>query len=71
MKVDHQTYVCRLSRTKSYQAGTDHNVNADKPITGPAAEVLTAWLGASGVHSGPILTRPGKMKAVEPLVSTG
>jgi hypothetical protein len=47
------TYMHRLARSKTDQTGSDHNVNADKPIVGPAAQVVTAWLEASGVTSGP------------------
>ncbi|MGH8210038.1 MAG: tyrosine-type recombinase/integrase [Steroidobacteraceae bacterium] len=57
----------RLTHSKTDQVGTDHNVNADKPIVGPAAEALTAWLEASGVEFGAIFRRIRKTKAVEPL----
>lgn len=57
VKVDDQTYVYRLARSKTDQTGTDHTVNADKPIVGPAAAALTAWLEASGVKSGAIFRR--------------
>jgi len=67
VKVDDQTFVYRLGHSKTDQTGTDHNVNADKPIVGPAAEALTAWLDASGVRSGKIFRRIRKTKAVEPL----
>jgi integrase len=42
VQVDDQTYLYRLGRSKTDQTGTDHTVNADKPIVGPAAEALTA-----------------------------
>jgi integrase len=67
VKVDDQTYVYRLGHSKTDQTGTDHNTNADKPIMGPAAAALTAWLQASGVKSGAIFRRIRKTKAVEPL----
>jgi integrase len=66
VKVDDQTYVYRLARSKTDQTGTDHT-NADKPIVGPAAEALTAWLEASGVQSSAIFRRIRRTKAVEPL----
>jgi integrase len=67
VKIDEQTYVYRLTHSKTDQAGTEHNADADKPIVGPAAEALTAWLQASGVKSGAIFRRIRKTKAVEPL----
>ncbi len=67
VKVDEQTYLYRLTHSKTEQTGTEHSVHADKPITGPAAQALTAWLDASGVKSGPIFRRIRKTKAVEPL----
>jgi integrase len=67
VKVDQQTYLYRLTYSKTDQAGTTHNADADKPLVGPAAEALTAWLNASGVQSGAIFRRIRKTKAVEPL----
>jgi integrase len=67
VKVDAETYVYRLAHSKTEQAGTGHNPDADKPLTGAAAEALTAWLAASGVTSGAIFRRIRKTKAVEPL----
>ena len=67
IKVDAQTYLYRLTHSKNDQAGTAHNTNADKPLVGPAAEALTAWLAASGVQSGALFRRIRKTKAVEPL----
>lgn len=68
VKVDEQTYVYRLTHSKTDQAGTEHNADADKPIVGLAAEALNAWLEASGVKSGAIFRRIRKTKAVEPLL---
>jgi integrase len=68
VKVDAQTYLYRLTHSKTDQAGTEHNADADKPLVGPAAEALTAWLAASGVKSGAIFRRIRKTKAVEPLL---
>ncbi len=66
-KVDDRTYVYRLTHSKTDQAGTEQNTDADKPIVGVAAEALTAWLEASGVTSGAVFRRIRKTKAVEPL----
>jgi integrase len=67
VKVDAQTYVYRLTHSKTDQAGTDHNPDADKPLLGLAAQALTVWLEASGVTSGAIFRGIRKTKAVEPL----
>jgi integrase len=67
IKVDEGAYVYRLTHSKTDQAGTAHNADADKPLVGPAAQTLTAWLEASGVTSGAIFRRVRKTKAVEPL----
>jgi integrase len=67
IKVDETTYVYRLTHSKTDQAGSEHNADADKPLVGPAALALTAWLRASGVTSGAIFRRVRKTKAVEPL----
>jgi integrase len=67
VKIDAQTYVYRLTHSKTDQAGTEHNPDADKPLLGRAAEALTAWLEASGVTSGAIFRRIRGTKAPEPL----
>jgi integrase len=67
VKVDDQAYLYRLAHSKTDQAGTEHNVDADKPLVGLAAEALETWLGASCVKSGAIFRRIRKSKAVEPL----
>ena len=67
VKIDDQTYLYRLTHSKTDQAGTEHNTDADKPIVGVAAEALTGWLQASGVTTGAIFRRIRKTKAVEPL----
>jgi hypothetical protein len=69
IKVDETTYVYRLTHSKTDQAGSEHNADADKPLVGPAAQALTAWLQASGVTSGAIFRRIRKTKAVEPLAA--
>jgi integrase len=67
IKLDDTTYLYRLTHSKTDQAGTEHNADADKPIVGIAAEALTAWLTAAGVTSGAIFRRIRKTKSVEPL----
>lgn len=67
IEINDTTYIYRLTHSKTDQAGTEHNADADKPIVGVAAEALTAWLNASGVTSGAIFRRIRKTKAVEPL----
>ena len=69
IKIDDTTYLYRLTHSKTDQAGTEHNADADKPIVGVAAEALTAWLEASGVTSGEVFRRIRKTKAVEPLAA--
>jgi integrase len=66
-KVDTDTYLYRLTRSKTDQSGTELNPNAVKPIRGRAAHALSAWLEASGITSGAIFRRIRKSKAVEPL----
>lgn len=67
VKVDAQTSLYMLTHSKTDQAGTATNPNADKPLAGPAAYALTEWLEASGVKTGAIFRRIRKTKAVEPL----
>jgi integrase len=67
INIDETTYVYRLTHSKTNQTGTEHNADADKPLVGPAAQALAAWLEASGVNSGAIFRRIRKTKAVEPL----
>ena len=66
-RVDPVTYLYRLTHSKTEQAGSAHSENADKPVVGPAAEALSAWLAASGVSSGAIFRRVRKTRAAEPL----
>jgi len=67
VRIDAQTYLYRLTHSKTDQAGTEHNPDADKPIVGRAAEALSQWLEASGVKSGAIFRRVRGSKGVEPL----
>jgi integrase len=71
VRVDVQTYLYRLTHSKTDQAGTEHNPDADKPLVGGAAEALSAWLEASGVKSGAIFRRVRGSKAAEPLSAQG
>lgn len=66
-RVDAQTYLYRLTRSKTEQSGTANQPDAEKPIVGIAAEALTAWLEASGVTAGAIFRRVRGSKAAEPL----
>ena len=61
------TYIYRLTQTKSDQAGTAANPHADKPIVGPAAEALAAWLKVSGIKSGALFRRIRRTRVSEPL----
>jgi hypothetical protein len=61
--------VTNPTRDPAVQELVEHNPTADKPIVGPAAEALTAWLTASGVQSGAIFRRIRKTKACEPLAA--
>ena len=55
-KISARTYVFTLHRSKTDQSGTNGQDN-DKPIVGPAADALDAWLARSGVKSGAIFRR--------------
>lgn len=67
VKVDERTYVYRMTRSKTDQTGTELSADASKPVVGPAAQALSAWLEASGVTSGAIFRRIRKTHAAEPL----
>lgn len=45
-QVDAATHRYRLTHSKTEQAGTERNADAEKPIVGRAAHALTAWLAA-------------------------
>ena len=60
-------YLYRLARTKTDQAGTESNPHADKPIVGPAAEALDAWLKVSGIKSGALFRRVRGTRVAEPI----
>ena len=58
IKVDAHTYLLRMHRSKTNQAGsTPRNALPDKPIRGKAAEALTAWLTRAQIIEGPIFRR--------------
>jgi site-specific recombinase XerC len=65
--IDADTYIYRLTHTKTDQAGTESNPHADKPIVGLAAQALTLWLKASGIESGALFRRIRRTRAAEPL----
>jgi integrase len=68
VKIDPETYLFRLVHSKNQQSGAAQDPDADKPITGPAAHALAAWLEASGIQSGPIFRRiRGRLVTDEPL----
>lgn len=56
-RVDADTYVYRLEHGKTLQAGPTADSTPDKPILGPAARALAAWLQRSGLHEGAIFRR--------------
>ncbi len=58
IKVDERTYLLRMHRSKTNQAGSrSRNALPDKPIRGKAAEALTAWLTRAQITEGPIFRR--------------
>lgn len=67
VKIDDDTYVYRLTHSKTDQMGTQHNADASKPVVGRAAHALAAWLSASGISAGPIFRRIRRSVVAEPL----
>lgn len=55
-KVGDRAYVFTLLRSKSNQSGAERQ-DSGKPIVGPAADALAAWLNRSGITNGPIFRR--------------
>jgi integrase len=55
VKADAGAYIYRLTHSKTDQAGSENNADADKPLVGRAAQALEAWLaglvGDFGTHS--------------------
>ena len=64
-QVDHTTYLYRLVYSKTDPTGAQNHV--EKPILGPAAAALTAWLQASGVKEGAIFRRIRGQRIAEAL----
>ena len=60
-------YLYRLAHSKTDQSGRGAASEPGKPITGIAAEALTAWLDASGVREGAIFRQVARGKATEAL----
>jgi integrase len=56
-RVDADTYIYRLEHGKTLQAGPTANSTPDKPVLGPAAHALAAWLQRSGITDGAIFRR--------------
>lgn len=66
-RVEDGAYLYRLGQSKTDQAATGSQLGAEKPLVGPAAEALTAWLEASRVASGAIFRRIRRGRVGEPL----
>ena len=60
-------YLYRLTHSKTDQGGTEDKPNAVKPLIGPAAASLRAWLEASGIKDGKIFRRIRRSKVGEAL----
>ena len=57
-KVDDQTYLFRLDRSKTNQAGAHAGAaRPDKPLRGLPGIAMTAWLTRAGITEGPIFRR--------------
>lgn len=56
-RVDDDTYIYRLEHSKTQQAGPSATATPDKPVLGPAAHALAAWLQAAGHAEGAIFRR--------------
>ena len=67
-RIDADTYVFQLIYSKTNQTAADNPENY-KPITGPAAHALTAWLEGSGITSGAIFRRIRGSVVAEPLAA--
>ena len=50
-------FVYRLEHSKTQQAGPTAASTPDKPVLGPAAEALAAWLDAAAITEGPLFRR--------------
>ncbi len=56
-RVGERTFVYHLGHSKTQQAGPSATSTPDKPILGPAADALAAWLTAVQLTEGPIFRR--------------
>lgn len=56
-RMGERAYVYHLGHSKTQQAGPRVTSTPDKPILGPAADALTAWLTAAQLTEGPIFRR--------------
>jgi integrase len=63
--VDANTYLYRLTHSKTNQTGTGSGI--EKPLVGVAATALKAWLEASGITEGMIFRRIRGSVIAEPL----
>jgi integrase len=57
VRLDADSYVYRLARSKNDPTGQGHSHQADKPLVGVAAVAINAWLDAAQIRSGPIFRR--------------
>lgn len=56
-QVGERAFVYHLGHSKTQQAGPSATSTPDKPLLGPAADALTAWLAAAQLAEGPIFRR--------------
>nr|WP_157618183.1 site-specific integrase [Rhodanobacter sp. 115] len=56
-RVGERAFVYHLGHSKTQQAGPSVTATPDKPILGPAADALAAWLAAAQLTDGPIFRR--------------
>jgi integrase len=66
-RLDDDTFVFRLHKTKTQQAGTAQDATATKPVVGEAARAVQAWLAAAQLTSGPLFRRLRGAVVAEPL----
>lgn len=56
-RVGERAFVYHLGHSKTQQTGPSATSTPDKPILGPAADALAAWLAAAQLTEGPIFRR--------------
>lgn len=56
-RVGERAFVYHLGHSKTQQAGPSATSTPDKPLLGPAADALAAWLAAAQLTEGPIFRR--------------